>query len=149
MTAWGMMALHFRIADFKFTHTFIICHRLPDTEILLGIDPEKNSLSYVWDKEKSCYMQTMVYVSLTLETLDRNNRNHQINFKIPPRLNVIIPIKIKGHTIKGHMAYFINDQDSTKGKDPNIKIINSIPQHQRKNNCEYSCIKLHQQTYHF
>ena len=37
-----------------------------------------------------------------------------------------IPIKIKVHTIKGHMAYFISNQDSTKGKDPNINIINGI-----------------------
>ena len=45
--------------------------------------------------------------------------------KTPPRHNGIIPIKIKGHTIKGHMTYFISDQDSTKGKDPNI-IINGM-----------------------
>ena len=46
--------------------------------------------------------------------------------KIPPRHNGIILIKIKGHTIKGHTAYFISNQDSTKGKDPNINIINGI-----------------------
>ena len=38
--------------------------------------------------------------------------------KIPPRHNGIIPMKIKGHTIKGHMAYFISDQDSKKGRTP-------------------------------
>ena len=46
--------------------------------------------------------------------------------KIPPRHNGIIPIKIKDHTIKGHMAYLISDHNSTKGKDSNINIINSI-----------------------
>ena len=46
--------------------------------------------------------------------------------KIPPRHDGIIPIKIKGHTITGHMAYFISNQDSTKGKDPNINIVNDI-----------------------
>ena len=45
---------------------------------------------------------------------------------IPPRHNSIIPIKIKGHLITGHMAYFISDQDSTNGKDPNINIVNGI-----------------------
>ena len=35
-------------------------------------------------------------------------------------------MKIKGHTIKGHMAYFNSDQDSIKGKDPNIHIIDGI-----------------------
>ena len=39
---------------------------------------------------------------------------------------IIMPIKIKGHTITAHMAYFITDQDSTKGKDPNINIKNGI-----------------------
>ena len=35
-------------------------------------------------------------------------------------------MKIKGHTIKGHMAYFISDQDSKKGKNPNILTIDGI-----------------------
>ena len=48
------------------------------------------------------------------------------SLKIPHRHNSIIPIKIKGHTIKGHMTYFISDQDSTKGKDPNINITSGI-----------------------
>ena len=34
MTALHMTALHLRIADFKFTHNFMICDRLPDTEII-------------------------------------------------------------------------------------------------------------------
>ena len=38
MTALGMTALHLRIADFKFTHNLVICNRLPDTEIIFGID---------------------------------------------------------------------------------------------------------------
>ena len=58
MTALGMTALHFRIADFKFTHNFIICNRLPDMEIIFGIDIlKKFSISYAWDKEKNCYIQ--------------------------------------------------------------------------------------------
>ena len=42
MTTLGMMALHLRIADFTFTHNFIICDRLPHTEIIFGIDIQKN-----------------------------------------------------------------------------------------------------------
>ena len=38
LTALGMRALHLWIADFKFTHNFVICNRLPDTEIIFGID---------------------------------------------------------------------------------------------------------------
>ena len=36
MTTLGITALQLRIADFKFTHNFIICDRLPDMEILLN-----------------------------------------------------------------------------------------------------------------
>ena len=36
MTALGMTALHL-IAVFKFTHNFVICNRLPDTEIIFSI----------------------------------------------------------------------------------------------------------------
>ena len=46
--------------------------------------------------------------------------------KILPRHNGIIPMKIKGHTIKGHMAYFISDHNSKKGENPNIHIIDGI-----------------------
>ena len=58
MMALGMTAIPLRIADFKFTHNFIICNRLPDTKIIFGIDVKtKYSLSYAWDKEKNCYRQ--------------------------------------------------------------------------------------------
>ena len=43
-----------------------------------------------------------------------------------PRHNSFIPIKITGQTLKEHMAYFITDDDSTKGKDPNINIVNGL-----------------------
>ena len=32
MTALGMIALQLRIVEFKFTHNFVICNRLPDTD---------------------------------------------------------------------------------------------------------------------
>ena len=35
-------------------------------------------------------------------------------------------MKIKGHTIKGYIAYFISDKKSKKGKDPNIHITDGI-----------------------
>ena len=118
-TALGMMALQLRIADFKFTHNFIICSRLPDTEILFGIDIQKKvSLSYAWDKEKNCYIQK----DGRLPTYTRNCEQKatigtvKSNLKIPPQHNGIIWIKIKGYTIPGHMAYFISNLDSKKGK---------------------------------
>ena len=57
MSALGMTALHLRFAEFKFTHNFIICDQLPDMELIFGINLQKNSLSYAWDKEKNCYIQ--------------------------------------------------------------------------------------------
>ena len=35
-------------------------------------------------------------------------------------------VRITGQTIKEHMAYFITDEDSTKGRDPNVNIIKGI-----------------------
>ena len=58
MSAIGMTALHLRIAEFKFTHNFIICYQLPEMELIFGIDIQRKfSISYAWDKEKNCYIQ--------------------------------------------------------------------------------------------
>ena len=129
MTALGITALQLRIVDFKFTHNSIICNRLPDTEILFGIDiPKKYSLSYVWDEEKNCYIQKDGRFLTYTRNCEQKATIEIVKsiLKIPPRHNGIIPIKFRGHTIKEHMAYFISDQDSTKGKDLNINIINGI-----------------------
>ena len=47
MSALGMTALHLRIAGFKFTHNFIICHKLPDTELIFGTDIQKKILHFL------------------------------------------------------------------------------------------------------
>ena len=58
MSAIGSTALHLRIAEFKFTHNFIICDQLPETELIFGIYIQRKFyLSYVWDKERNCYIQ--------------------------------------------------------------------------------------------
>ena len=129
MTALGMTTLHFRIADFKFTHKFIICDRLPETEIIFGIDTQKKfSISYTWDSKKNCYIQRdgkfLTYTrkceqKATIGTV-------KLSLKIPPQHNGVIPIKITGPAIKDHMAYFITNENSTKGRDPNINIISGI-----------------------
>ena len=129
MTALGMAALHFRIADFKFTHHFIICGRLLDTRIIFGIDIQKKfSISYAWDKEKNCYIQKDIRFLTCTRNCEQKATIGTVKptLKIPSRHNDVIPIKIKGHTIKGYMAYFISNHNSAKGKDPNINIINDI-----------------------
>ena len=124
-----MTALHMRIADFKFTHNFIICDRLLDTEIIFGIDVQKKfSISHTWDKAKNCYIQR----EGEFLTYTRNCEQKatigivKSTLKILPKHNGVVPIKITGQAIKEHMAYFITDEDSTKGRDPNINIINGI-----------------------
>ena len=37
-----------------------------------------------------------------------------------------MPIKISGPIIEAHMAYFITDENTPKGKDPNINILSGI-----------------------
>ena len=119
MIALGMTALHLRIADFKFTHNFVICDRLPDTEIIFGIDVQKKlSLSYAWDKDKKCYIQR------DGEFLTYSGNGEQkatigivkSTLKIPPRHNGVVPIRITGQRMKEQMAYFIIGEDSTKGR---------------------------------
>ena len=47
----------------------------------------------------------------------------KLTLKIPPCL---VPIKISGPIIEEQMAYLITDNNTTKGRDPNINIINGI-----------------------
>ena len=110
-------------------HNFVIHNRLPDTEIIFSIDIQKKiSLSYAWDKEKNCYIQSNgKFLTYTW------NCEWQVTIgmvksmlKIPPWHNGVVPIKITGPVIKEHMAYFFTDDNSIKGRDPNINIINGI-----------------------
>ena len=129
MTALGMTALHLRIADFKFTHNFIICDRLLEDEIIFGIDVQKKfSISYAWDKAKNCYVQKEgKFITYTRNCEQKGTIGIvKSTLKILPRHNGVVPINITGQAIKEHMAYFITDEASTKGRYPNIYIINGI-----------------------
>ena len=55
------------------------------------------------------------------------------SLKIPPCHNGVVPIKVTGPVIREQMAYFITDNNSTKGRDPNINIINDIHKIKEKN----------------
>ena len=129
MTALGMTTLYVRRTGFKFTHNFMICNRLPDTKIIFGIDIQnKFSISYAWDIAKNCYIQK----DGKFLTYARNGDLKvavsivKLTLKILPRHNGVVPIKIPGQTLKEHMAYFITDDDSIKGRDPNISIVNGL-----------------------
>ena len=129
MTALGMTALHLWLAEFKFAHYFVICDRLPDTEIIFGIDIQKKfSLSYTWDKEKNCYIQRDgKFITYTQNCEQKTTiGTFKSSLKISPQHNGVVPINITGPVINKHMAYFITDDNSTKERDPNINIINGI-----------------------
>ena len=129
MSAIGTTALHLRIVEFKFTHNFLICDQLPETELTFGIDIQRKfSLSYAWDKERNCYIQRDGKFLVYTHTCDCKATIGTVKptLRIPLRHNGVIPIKISGPVIKEHMAYFITDDNTPKGKDPNINIISSI-----------------------
>ena len=129
MSAIGTTALHLRITGFKFTHNFIICEQLPETEIIFGIDIQRKfSLSYAWDKEQNCYIQKEGKFLVYTNTCDQKATIGTVKsmLSIPPQHNGVMPIKISGPIIEEHMAYFITDDNTSKGKDPNINIISSI-----------------------
>ena len=129
MMALRSTAQHLWIFEFKFIHNFIICDQLPETELIFGIDMQNEfSLSYAWDKDRNCYIQQngkfLVYTHFCnhMETIG----TVKSTLKIPPTHKGVIPIKISGPIIKTHMAYFLTDDSTPKGKDPNIHIIYGI-----------------------
>ena len=123
-----MTELHLRIADFKFTHNFVISDRLPDAEIIFGIDVQRSSQYHMLGTEKrnATYKEMANFNIYSKLRTGGHNWQCQSSLKILPRHNGVVPIKITGQAIKDHMAYFITDENSTKGRDPNINIINGI-----------------------
>ena len=102
----------------------------PTQSLFFGIDiyQKKFSLSYVWDKDKQCYIQRN---GKFLTFTHTNNHKATIGtvkstLKIPPRHNGVVPIKISGLLITSPTAHFITDDSTPKGRDPNINIIDGI-----------------------
>ena len=127
--ALGMTALSLRTADFKFTSNFIISDRLPDTDIIFGINVQKKfSLSCTWDKEKNCYIQKNGrFLTYTRKfEIKATMGIVKSMFRIPPRHVDIIPIKIKRS--HNHGTYCILHQQSRlyKRKGSHINIVNVI-----------------------
>ena len=72
MSAIGSTALHLGIAEFKVTYNFIVCDQLPETELIFGNDIQRKfSLSYVWDKERNCYLQREGKFLVYMHSCDR------------------------------------------------------------------------------
>ena len=81
MTALGTAALHLRIADFKFTHNFIICDRMPDTEIFLASMFKRNSQYHTLGTRKRIAPFRRMADSSHIPKMQTksDNRNCQIN----------------------------------------------------------------------
>ena len=129
MSALGATAWHLRIAEFKFTHNFIICNQFSETELIFGIDIQKKfSLSYAWDKERNCYIQKDDRFLVNTQACEHKAAIGTVKsiLRIPPQHNGVMPNKISGPIIEAHMAYFITDDNTPKGKHPNINIISGI-----------------------
>ena len=129
MSALGAAALHLRIAKSKFTHNFIICNQLPETELIFGIDIQRKfSLSYAWDKERNCYIQKDGKFLVYTQACDQKATVGTVKstLRIPPRHNGVVPIKISGPILETHMAYFLTDDNTPKGRDPNNNITSRI-----------------------
>ena len=130
MSLLGKATLHLCITNFnKFSHTFIICDKLPDTDILFGIYIQKRySLSYSWDINKQLFIQR----EGSFLTYTRNcEQQHNIAvvkspFKIPPGHNGIIPVTIKAHNLKAPVGYFISNQHLNRKLDPKIHVLDGI-----------------------
>ena len=115
MSALGATALHLRIAEFKFTHNFIIYNQLSETELIFGINIQKKfSLSYAWDKEKNCYLQRDIKFLVYTHACDYKALIGTVKstLRIPPQHNGVVPIKISGCIIKAHMAYLLTDDNT-------------------------------------
>ena len=94
--------------------------------LFLGDVQKKFSISLVQDKEKKL-LHTKRFLMYTRNCEQRATIGIvKLTLQLLPQHNDVVPIKITGQTMKEHMVYFIIDEDSTKGRDPNINMINSI-----------------------
>ena len=129
MSLMVKVTLHLYIADLKFLHTLFTCDKLPETDLLCGINLQKrNLLYYCWVSDRQLFIQR----EGSFLTYTRNKEQHRnitiikSILKIPARYNDAIPIKIKGYNLRDHMAYFISNQHTKKGLDPNIHVNDGI-----------------------
>ena len=129
MSSLDKATLHLCIANFKIFHTFIICNKLPETDISFGIDIQKRySLSYSWDLDKQLFIQREgSFLTCTNNCEEEHNTTVvKSTLKIPPSHNGIIPITIKGHNLKAPTGHVISNHHINNGLDPNIHVLDGI-----------------------
>ena len=124
VSALGMTALHWRFAEFKFSHNFIICNQLPEIELIFGIDIQRKfSISYAWDREKTVTSKKRgKFLTYTKNCEQKTTIGTvKLTLKIPPWHKGVVPIKISGPIIKKQIAYFITEKQHYKGERPQHK----------------------------
>ena len=80
----------------------------------------------MWDKEGNCYIQREGKFLFHRNTCDRKATIGTVKSTLRIPHNGVIPIKISGPIIEEHMAHFITDDNTSKGRDPYINIIRGI-----------------------
>ena len=128
MSSLGRATLYLHIVKFKFSHTFIICDKLPDTDILFGIDIHTLYQIYHIYSDKQLFIQRKgSYLTYTKNCEQQCNiAVVKSSFKIPPRHNGAIPVTIKGHNLRDPVGYFISNQHTNMRLDASIHVIDGI-----------------------
>ena len=78
MMTLGTTVLHLCIADFTFTHNFIVCDQLPDTAFILGMDLSKEVFIILCLGQGSSMLHTkewQILVLYTCHTTEGHNWN--------------------------------------------------------------------------
>ena len=129
MSSITKATLHLQIANFNFSHIFIICDRLLETDFIFYIDLLKQySLSYCLDLDRHLFTHREgAFLTYTRNREELNNiAVVKSTLQIPPRHNGTIPVRIMKHDLKDQVAHFISNQHTKKGFNPNVNVIDSI-----------------------
>ena len=124
-----MATLHLCTANFNFSHAFIIYDKLLDTDILFGMDIQKwYPLSCSWDADKQLFIQREGLFLTYTRTCEQQHNIAVVKppLQIPLRHNAIIPVAIKGHSLKNPVAYFFSNQHVNRRLNLNIHGIDGI-----------------------
>ena len=120
MSLMGKVTLQLYIANCKFSHTFIICNRLQESDFFFGIDLQKwYSLSSCWDSDRHLFIQRE---GLFLTYTSNKGDLHSIavvksTLKIP--LGTMVPYQFGWRTwFKGTNSIFYQQWTYQEGTQP-------------------------------
>ena len=115
MSSTGKASLHLQIADFKISHTSVICGRLPEADFLFGIDLQKPySLSYCWDSNRHLFIQreaSILTYTINKEDLDNIALVQSMLKKF--HLDIMVQCQSRSEATtyrEDQVAYFISSQ---------------------------------------